>query len=78
MIRDTLASVYKLGREIAARRLCVPHRPDGRPPGVVQWLLAATLRAPEHRLWITRRGDHVVARLAMRLDVRQLDQWRDW
>lgn len=78
MISDALRSLYRLGRDILAVRLVVPHRPDGRPPGVMQWMLAATVRSPQHRLWISQMSDHVVARLAVRLDVRQLDEWRDW
>jgi len=78
MIGESLQTLYRLGREMLAARLRLPRRPDGRPPGTLQWLLAAAFRSPQHRLRLSQMSDHVVARLAMRLDVRQLDQWRDW
>ncbi|WP_374618397.1 UDP-forming cellulose synthase catalytic subunit [Pandoraea sp.] len=78
MIRDALHSVYRLGSEILAVRLAVLQRPGGRSPGAFEWMLAATLRSPAHRRWILQFSDEVVARLAMRLDVRQVDEWRDW
>ncbi len=78
MISDALGSLYRLGREILVVRLAVPPRADGRPPSLLQWTLAATLRSPSHRRWVTQVGDHAVTRLAMRLEVNRLDQWRDW
>ncbi|AJC22472.1 UDP-forming cellulose synthase catalytic subunit [Pandoraea pulmonicola] len=78
MIGDALRSLYRLGQALLALRLRVPPRPDGRAPGVVQWVLAATLRSPRHQLWMRQTGNHVLARLAMRLDVRQFDMWREW
>jgi cellulose synthase (UDP-forming) len=78
MIGDALRSLYRLGQALLALRLRVPPRADGRAPGFVQWALAATLRSPQHQLWVRRAGNHVLARLAMRLDVRRIDRWRDW
>ncbi len=78
MIRDALRTLYRLGSEILVVRLAVPPRADGRPPSLLQWTLAATLRSPSHQRWVTQVGDHAVTRLAMRLEVNRLDQWRDW
>ncbi|WP_087725372.1 UDP-forming cellulose synthase catalytic subunit [Pandoraea sp. PE-S2T-3] len=78
MISDALQTLFRLGRETLAIRLRLPRRPDGREPGPMQWMLAATLRSPRQQLRVSQMADHVIARLAMRLDVRQLDQWRDW
>lgn len=78
MIRDALRSLHRLGREMLVVRFEVSLRPGRGRPGVLQWVLAATVRSPQHRLWISRMGDRAAALLAARLDVRQLDQWRDW